>query len=278
MRLVLKFNLVLLAVFGLGLGAAALVSRHLLERGARDQVVENARVIMESALASRAYTTQRIAPLLAKLGDHEFLPETVPAFGATEQFAALHAKYPEFAYKEATLNPTNPRDRAADWELDIVNHFRQSQADTEIVGERDTPTGRSLYLGHPIVIRDAACLECHSTVEAAPKAMLARYGPANGFGWQKDEVIGAQIVSVPMALPMSRADRAFWTFLASLAGVFGAVFVALNVMLSAMVVRRITRLSALADEVSLGKIDGPDFPVHGADEVSRLAEAFNRMK
>ena len=70
---------------------------------------------------------------------------------------------------------------------------------------------------------------------------------------------------------MKRADTAFWTFLGSLAAIFAAVFVVLNVMLMRIVVRPVTRLAALADEVSLGKIDGPDFPAGGDDEVSLLA-------
>lgn len=278
MRLVVKFNLVLLAVFGVGLGSAALIARTLVQKNARSEVLDDARLIMESALASRAYTSAQIAPLLAKQLDEEFLPQSVPAFGATEQFNALHAKYPDFAYKEATLNPTNLRDRASDWEVDVVNRFRQYPEETEAVGERDTPSGRSLYLARPIAIRDAACLTCHSTVEAAPRSLLRRYGPANGFGWKKDEIVGAQVVSVPMTLPMRRADAAFYTFLGSLAGVFAAVFVALNLMLMRIVVRPVTKIASLADEVSLGKIDAPDFPHKGDDELSLLAQSLNRMK
>jgi protein-histidine pros-kinase len=210
----------------------------------------------------------------------EFLPQSVPAYGATEQFNALHAKFPDFSYKEATLNPTNLRDRASDWEVDIVNRFRQYPDEVEAVGERDTPSGRSLYLAKPLVIKDPACLGCHSTVDAAPKSLIKRYGPANGFGWKQGEIIGAQIVSVPMTLPIKRADTAFYTFLGSLAAIFAAVFVVLNVMLMRIVVRPVTKLAALADEVSLGKIDAPDFPVTGAsdDEISLLSQSLNRMK
>jgi protein-histidine pros-kinase len=278
MGLVAKFNLVLFIVFALGFGAAALVSRLLLQNGAREDVVQDARMIMESAHASRAYTQRQVTPLLERLGDAEFLPQTVPAFGATEQFNLLHAKFPDFSYKEATLNPTNLRDRATDWEVDIVNRFRQVPSLSEFVGERDTPTGRSLYLAHPITIDDPACLTCHSTVDAAPKSMIKKYGPANGFGWQLHETVGAQIVSVPMTLPLGRANAAFYAFLGSLAVLFAAVFVVLNGMLMVIVVRPVTRLSLVADEVSLGKIDGPDLPATGKDEVARLAQSFNRMK
>jgi HAMP domain-containing protein len=278
MRLVAKFNLVLLVVFALGFGAAAALSRALLQRNAREAVLEDARMIMESALASRDYTSKQIKPLLERPGDDDFHPQVVPAFGATEQFGALHRKFPDFAYKEATLNPTNPRDRASEWEVDIVNRFRQYPELTEIVGERETPTGPSLYLGKPITITDPGCLPCHSSVDAAPKAMIRKYGPANGFGWNLNETVGAQIVSVPMTLPLGRAGQASRVFLATLAAIFAAVFVVLNAMLMFIVVRPVTRLAEIADEVSLGKIDGPDFSVKGADEVARLAQSFNRMK
>src|SRR5688572_33064941 len=89
MRLVLKFNLVLLVIFALGFAAAGAFSKSLLEQSAREDVLQDARLIMESALASRAYTINQIAPLLRKLGDQEFLPQSVPAYGATEQFNAL---------------------------------------------------------------------------------------------------------------------------------------------------------------------------------------------
>ena len=50
------------------------------------------------------------------------------------------------------LNPTNPRNRAVDWEADIVNQFRNNKDSSEIIGDRDTPTGRSFYVARPIRI------------------------------------------------------------------------------------------------------------------------------
>jgi protein-histidine pros-kinase len=143
---------------------------------------------------------------------------------------------------------------------------------------RDTPTGRSLYLARPFQIKDAACLACHTTAEMAPPAMVKIYGPANGFGWKQNEVIGAQIVSVPMELPIRNANRAFVTFMASLAAVFVVLFVILNVMLTLLIVRPITRLSAAAEQISKGKLDLPEFGSSGRDEVSQLGQAFNRMR
>jgi protein-histidine pros-kinase len=278
MKLVVKFNLVFIIVFSLGFAAAGYVTYDLLQRNAKEEILQNARLIMESALASRAYTNGQIAPLLQTQMKYEFLPQTVPAYGATEQFNALHAKFPDFSYKEATLNPTNLRDRASDWEADVVGRFRQDNGQKEIVGERDTPSGRSLFMARPIQITNGACLVCHSTVDVAPKTMLDKYGTANGFGWKLNEVIGAQVVSVPMTLPIQRANAAFRTFMISLAAIFLAIFVVLNLMLMFIVVNPVRQLAKVADEVSLGKIDTAEFKVKGKDEIAVLSQSFSRMK
>jgi protein-histidine pros-kinase len=233
--------------------------------------------MMEAALSMRQYTVSQVRDKLVQKED-EFLPQSVPAFAATEIMNQLRKTYRDYAYKEAALNPTNPRDRAVDWEADIVNEFRNNPGRTEISGMRNTPTGMSLFLARPFQIKDPACLSCHTTPEMAPASMVKLYGPNNGFGWKLNEVIGAQVVSVPMSLPIQNANRAFYTFIASLAGVFAVLFVILNLMLSALIVRPITRMSDAAERISTGDTDIPELEESGRDEVADLARSFNRMR
>jgi protein-histidine pros-kinase len=220
MSLLTKFNLALVVVFSLAMVPAGYISRAMLGESARTQVIQNARIMMETAMAVRGYTIKQIKPLLDHRLAEEFLPQTVPAYSATEIFNYLRETHPEYQYKEATLNPSNPRDRTVDWEADIVNEFRRDAKRTEIIGERDTPEGRSLFLSHPIQIKDARCLACHLTPEEAPPSVVKMYGPGNGFGWKLNEIIGAQIISVPMSIPIRMANEAFRTLLTSLVVVF----------------------------------------------------------
>jgi HAMP domain-containing protein len=278
MKLIVKFNLVFVLVFLAGLAITGYVSNDLLQRNARDEVLQNARIMMEAALATRTYTATQIRPLLDTQMKYQFLPQTVPAYAATEQFNDLKKKYPDYLYKEAALNPTNPRDRATDWEADVVNQFRGGAKESELIGERETPSGRSLYMARPIQIKAEPCLICHTTAEMAPKTMVDQYGGNNGFGWKLNEIIGAQIVSVPMTVPFQKAHETFKVFMLSLTGVFLFIFVALNLMLLTIVIRPITKLSELADQVSLGKMDAPEFPAKGKDEIATLAASFGRMR
>lgn len=278
MKLLAKFNLVYLLVMSLGIALSGYIARQLLQDNAKQETIASAQMLMEKALAVRSYTNTQIKPLLVAQMTEKFLPQTVPSFSATEVLGTLLAKHPEFAYKEATLNPTNPRDRATSWEADIVGQFRSAADLKEAVGTRDTPAGPSLYIARPLRITDPACLACHSSVEAAPASMVAQYGPANGFGWQLNEVIGAQIVSVPLGVPMQRADNVFKVFLASLVGVFVAAGIVLNLMIWLLVVRPVTRLSALADRVSQGDLEAPEFKAAGRDEIATLSDSFSRMR
>ena len=277
MGLRLKFNLVLLLVFALGLGVTGYISYDLLHKNAREEVLRSAGVMMEAALSMRGYTIGQVRPLLP-YDEEKFHPQSVPAYAATEIMSQLRKKYADYSYKEAALNPTNPRNRAVDWESDIVNVFRGDPDRGEISGLRDTPTGRSLYLARPFQIKDKACLSCHTTAAEAPPAMVRIYGPNNGYGWKHMEVIGAQIVSVPMSLPIENANRAFYTFMISLSTVFVALFIILNLMMSLLIVRPITKMSEAANEISTGNLEIPEFSEKGGDEVALLSKSFNRMR
>jgi protein-histidine pros-kinase len=187
--------------------------------------------MMESATAVRAYTVGEIKPLLVIQQTRKFIPQTVPAYAASKYVSRFQQKHPEYSYKEATLNPTNPDNKATDWEADIVSWFSNNPDAEELVGERETTAGRQLYLGRPITIKNPDCLGCHETAEKAPRTMVDVYGPDNGFGWQVGETIGTQLVSVPMSIPVARADKAFQAFMLTLCGIFIVLLILLNVML-----------------------------------------------
>jgi len=277
MKLPIKLNLALLAVFVVAIGVTAQISWTLLERNARIEIADTAGLMMDAALATRGYTSAQINPLLDTQSHYTFLPQSVPAYSATEIFADLHKKHPEFSYKEATLNPTNPRDRAIEWESDIIAQYRNGTGG-EISGTRATPSGDAFYVTRPIQISNGACLRCHSTVDAAPRTMLARYGPSNGFGWQMNEIVGAQIVSVPTSVPLARAAAAFKVFMLSMVAVFALIAVVLNLMLWRVVTRPMVKLSDLADRISLGDLDVPEFKSNRRDEIGLLARSIGRMR
>jgi HAMP domain-containing protein len=278
MKLLAKFNLILIALFGAGSFLIAFTADQFLMRNARTQVIQQAELMIESARSTRQYTSDNLGPLFENLPgqDTRFVPESVPFYAATATFDYLRKQYPDYTYKEAALNPTNLRDRAEDWEGDLINYFRNHTTRQEIVGTRDTPIGRVLYIARPIVA-EQACMECHRRPAEAPPGMVKMYGSVNGFGWKSNETVAAQIVSVPMTVPVKIAQSAFRTLLIYL--IVGCLLslAAVDAAVLLLVIRPVRQLSAMADRVSTGDMNLTELPVRGQDEIAGLTTSFNRM-
>jgi protein-histidine pros-kinase len=279
MRIRTRFNLALLAVFIPGFILSVWVTHELLIENAKSEVLADAGLIMETAMSVRSYTIDEIKPHMnVELAD-EFLPQTVPAFAATEVFERLRQNYPDYSYREATLNPTNPRDKATEWEqYNVVYKFR-SRNMQELEGERIGPDGKKyLYIARPIQITNQACLACHDTPKTAPPSLIAKYGDRHGFGWQLNEVVGAQIVTVPSELAIQNAQRAVWIVTGLILGIVVALFIVLNVVLHKVVIKPVQNVSYQSDQVSLGNLNIPEFENKGAEEIRQLHASFNRMR
>ena len=96
---------------------------------------------------------------------------------------------------------------------------------------------------------------------------MVAYGRDNGFSWKVGDIVGAQIVSVPMALPLSVAAGEFKALMISLGSVFLATLVLLDLALIFVVIRPVTKLSAAADEMSKGNLNVPELNASGSDEI-----------
>jgi len=273
-----KFNLSILVAFLIGFGVAALVLRNVFIDNAREQVLQNARIMMTAANAIRKYTSDDLVKLLPMEKDGNFVAETIPAFAAQTNFKEVAKAFPGYTYREPALNPTNPNDRPADWEADIIRNFVNNANQDELVAERDTPIERMLNLARPISVGEQTCLGCHSTAAAAPAALTKTYGTANGFGWKLHGIIGAQVVSVPMSVPLKAARETYITFLVILLVIFAIIFLILNLLLHYLVIAPVKRVTAMADAVSLGDETVESFIKPGKDEISSLSVSFNRMR
>jgi protein-histidine pros-kinase len=269
----------LLVVFGLALGASGYFSHRQLNDNARAEVLSNASVLMETILSARTWAVNEVGPNLRETGEEEeMLMMGVPAYAADKIMEAVYKRYPDYGYREAALNPTNPRHRAADWEAKIINSFRSDPNKKEEWGVRQTAKGPVLYLAHPIQIKQSGCLGCHTTPEKSPPQIVAKYGPENGYGWKLKEIIGAQIVTVPLSVPVENANRMFITFMTTITGVFVLVFILINLMLNSLIISRVGVMANIADEISKGNFEMGEFDEHGSDEVAQLSVSFNRMR
>lgn len=274
-----KFTLLLVIVFFVGITLSGVAFANVLNQRAEDEITSKALILLQTMNSVREYTSSQVNPELAPRLAAEFIPESVPAYSAREVFEDFRKQrqYSEFFYKEATLNPTNLRDKADNFETTIVEKFRSNPGTKELRGFRAAPGGDLFYIARPLQIKKASCLVCHSTPEAAPQSMIEQYGTENGFGWKLNEIVGAQIISVPAQGIVSSAQRSFMLLMGIVFFVFAFAIFIMNWLLNRFVVRPINRLSRVAEQVSMGQMDA-EFEQMSRDEVGSLADAFTRMK
>jgi len=275
MKLMMRFNLILLLIFGTAGMVVSYLAHGFLNDSARRVVLQQAELMMANAAAVREYTASHVEPLLRENGP--FHPETVPNYGAITTFKIMKSHYPDYIYQETALNPRNPEHRATDWESDIIGWLREHPGDAQVVGERDSATGRMLYLARPIKM-DMECMVCHSTPEAAPANLVARYGAVNGFGWNFGDIVGAQIVTVPMTVPAQIANQAYRGLLTYLVVLLLVTMAALDAGVYFFVIRPLEVVSHTANRVSKGEKNVPPLTVKGKDEIAKVNASFNRMQ
>ncbi|MBL4805943.1 MAG: DUF3365 domain-containing protein [Rhodobacteraceae bacterium] len=278
MRLRTKFNLVLIVACFLGLSAASFLTYRAAQQNALQEIENEIALIRANALAVRNYTSTGIKPLLSDGNDILFLPHSVPSFSAQTVFAKFQETFPDYYYKEAALNPTNPDDLAEDWEAVLINQLRANPDLDRISVIRDTSAGRVFAVAFPFTITNPGCLDCHSDPAIAPAAMIDLYGTENGFGWEMNETIGAQIIWAPMSLADQRAMDLIVVIMLAIVAAFAVVIVLVNVMLSRIVLKPVSVMSEISEQVSMGDFSAPEYVKKGKDEISSLSTSFNRMR
>lgn len=276
-----KFNLFLLLVFFMGIILSGFALSITLNQRAEAEILSKASILLQTMNALRTYTNEQVNPLLVSKLDTEvaFTPEAVPSYSVREVFEYFRQndEYQNFFYKDAAPNPTNLRDKSDEFETELLNQFKQQPAVKQKEGFRDFPQGKVFYIARPIEITKQSCLVCHSTPDVAPKSMLTSYGSENGFNWNLHELIGTQIIYVPIQEINNLSKRSFITIFLVIIAIFVVLFLLFNWLLKETIIKRLRRITKTAQDISTGDMSG-DFEETSKDEIGLLAKAFNRLK
>ena len=234
-------------------------------------------LLISAVGAVRDYTDQEVFPAVGGDGNGVFHKESVPFFAAKSVFSRVAALFPAYSYRQTALNPTNTDDRPGPFEVDLIDRFKVNVGLDELSGVRAVGDQTMFYLARPIRVEDPRCLACHSSPDKAPPGMVAEYGSSNGFGWALHDVVGVQLLTVPVTRELRGAVALAIALAGGLLLVFGLTYFTLTAALDAVVVRPLRRLAEAAEAASIGA-DPTELPIGSAAEVGRVAEAILRLR
>ncbi len=278
MKLQVRIELVLLAIFLAGwlcvVGTTFVMER----QQAIANTVNKAEVLMSAAIAARTYTSDEIAEPLSQIESRDFLPQRVPSYAAQQLFARLGSEFSDYGYAERVLNPTNPKDLAESWQVELIQAFTDDPDRKQIIETRSDKSGRrTLYVAQPISVNAPSCLECHSTPEVAPPSLIRTYGSSGGFGWQLDEIIGTRVISVPVSLAYKQVRDSIVSYSLLIASIFIMAYTAVNLLVRRWIIRPLDSIAHLVEQISLRRLDSPPLPEDRADELGKLSKSINRL-
>jgi HAMP domain-containing protein len=281
LKLGAKINLILLIAFLIVILISGSILSNILQQNAEQTIESKALILMEAMSSVRDYTTNEVNPELVDRLDTEdqFIRPTVPGYSARQVFENLRQReqYNDFFYKEATLNPTNLRDKADKFETTLVEKFRREPELKELSGFRSQVGGDLFYVSRPLKVSEESCLRCHSIPENAPKSQLATYGKELGFGWKLNEIVGAQIISVPAGTVLADAQRLQVLVIGILIVGFLVAAALLNFFIRISMIQPLVQMAKWSREVSTGALT-TDFEHQSQDEIGILANSVNRLK
>jgi len=271
-----KFTLFLTLIFLGGILLSSVFLSRAMQQRAEGEVIAQAKILTQTMNSVRNYTSENVRPLLEYQlqTKEEFVAETVPAYSAREVFESFRQSpgHENFFYKEATLDPTNPRDLATDFEVDLVNQFKADDSLSVLSGYRNIEGEKLFYSARPLRVNSESCLECHGRPADAPASQLTTYGSQNGFNWPLNGVVAAQTIYIPAGEVFSRGEQYRNLSISIFVGIFAAAVGLINRLLRRSVIRPIVRLTAIARRLSSGSIDTTQVQALNTAEMNRLAK------
>jgi HAMP domain-containing protein len=247
---------------------------------ARDQAYEAAgkelRLLVNMVKAVRSYVSDDVRPALL---DAKFYH--TPAISSTVATALVARRFldkePEYYIKVASDNPLNPKNKAEEFELELIERYRADASLKELVLQGEI--GGKPYLVSASPSHNAkACLACHGKPEDALATIKAAYGVSSGYNYGAEgEVVGVAVVGVPAGHIDQIALQRSLAVIGLLTIVFTIFFIAVNFMMKRSVINPLTKITTVAQAVSQGDLN-TKVEVDRADEIGQLAHALELMR
>ncbi|MEM9451794.1 MAG: DUF3365 domain-containing protein [Cyanobacteria bacterium P01_E01_bin.6] len=292
-KLTHQFSLILGIIFVISILTTGVFLSTLLYGHVERDMNRQALLLLNLMQSNRNYTSDRIAAQLLsdQTNPDYFVPELVPSYSAHEVFNDFANKVVDkgsIFYKEATINPTNLRDQADDYEKDVIQIFRDT-GKTELSGYRPFPTSedpnqRAFFVARPITVNRQSCLQCHGKPSDAPQAMLDLYGDQHGFGWELNEITTAQTVYVPSSSLHRQTIAELVQWMPINLAIFLGLALIVNQLLKRTIIVPIMQITSIARRLSdpVIKLNAQHLKRLSTlgrrpDELGQLARAFQYM-
>jgi len=231
--------------------------------------------------ASKQFFRKHQRPMVVELLNDKdrFYPEIMSGFVVQRmEYEIFKQKNEGFEYKQATIDPLWPDNKANNDEKKIIQFFKQNPGIDKKEGTIKRTGGEYFYIAEAVTIKKKFCLKCHSDPAKAPEDQREIYGTEHGYNWKLGDTVGASIVYVSIDKAMANAKRNLMLLLLVGSSCLFGTLCCIWFFLDRKIVAPILKLSTLAQDISIGKNLRQQISITSKDEVGALATAINRLQ
>lgn len=223
-----RFAIMMVLIYIFSLPIISTITYFILKQNAVDSAYNTARLYLAAFEAARHYVGDELRPILQKELPDKFIVEGMSrSYVAGSIARRVLQEIPGYIFKNASLNPRNPKNNADEFERGIINEFRSKIDVKEWKGliEKQGYYYVLARAGGPV---QEQCLHCHGDPLLAPGEIIERYGKTSGFYMKTGEIVDALVAYIPIHIPLASARKTVAAFIGIYTLFFGIVFYVIN--------------------------------------------------
>ncbi len=277
----LKFVSVIGCLVALAMLVLGVASYKFSMNNAMDEAKHKGQLIANYIVSSRKYFHDVQRPLINEiLEEDRFYPELMSEFVIVkETWDLLKDDLPGYEFKQATLNPLLPSNKANESETTIIKNFQENQDLTRLEGILKREGEKYFFLAKPIKVDSTQCLRCHGDPKKAPKDQVEIYGTESGYHWKMGDILSADVIYIPMKQALASVTWSAMVIFLTGIGILTLALLGIWFFLNSAIVSPILALSKRTEEISLG--DNLETPIEltaNKDEIGSLAQSIDRLR
>ncbi len=274
-------TILVMAILGfLAIAVIGVTSYTLSVKNAMNEAKVKSNIILNYAMATKKYMKTVQRPLVKELIEADrFYPELMSGFvTARGTFELFQEAYPGYIFKQATLDPLNPSNKADREERALIENFQRNSSLKSSEGKLVRGGTDFFYFAQPIKTDSKGCLTCHGNPNDAPKDQVEIYGTDSGYNWKMDDTVAAFVVYIPTAEAIAAAKTLSLTLVLIGAGGIILMLLVIWVFLERSVVQPIVHLAERTENFSLGENLNDPIVTKSNDEIGALSSAIERLR
>lgn len=276
-----KFILIIVLVSIISAAVIGAINYKLSQQTTLAEAKEKGELLFDYIQASKDFFRKHQRPMIDDLlvDKNRFYPEIMSGFVVQRmEFDIFKQKNKGFIFKQATLDPLWPDNKANSDEEKIIRYFQQNQSILKKEGTIKKDGRDYFFIAQPVSIEKKFCLKCHSDPSIAPQDQKEIYGTKHGYNWKMGDIVGASFVYISISEALKNAQKNALVLLSVGTGCLFIFICLIWFFLDRKIVAPIVKLSALAQDISIGKNLLQKIEITSKDEVGDLTAAINRLQ